>query len=64
MNQDLTYTLADCHESCTYFFCWELERREHSKAPTTNAMMMKPPTDTMMTITRMWFSLPGIPDFP
>lgn len=48
----------------TYCFCWEVERREHSKAPTTKAMMMKPPTDTMMTITKMWFSPPVIPNFP
>lgn len=37
-------------------------RRVHRKAPTTTKMMVKAPTETMMTMTRMWFSL--VPDLP
>lgn len=45
-----------------YFFWWDVVRRVHRKAPTTTKMMVKAPTATMMTITRMWFSL--VPDLP
>lgn len=38
----------------------------HRKAPTTTKMMVKAPTEMMMTMTRMWFSLvpptPGLPE--
>lgn len=37
-------------------------RRVHRKAPTTTKMMVKAPTEMMMTMTRMWFSL--VPDLP
>lgn len=40
-------------------------RRVHRKAPTTTKMMMKAPTEMMMTMTRMWFSpVPPTPDLP
>lgn len=40
-------------------------RRVHRKAPTTTTMMVKAPTEMMMTMTRMWFSLlPPTPDLP
>lgn len=37
-------------------------RRVHRKAPTSTKMMVKAPTEMMMTITRMRFSL--VPDLP
>jgi len=40
-------------------------RRVHRKAPTTTTMMVNAPTDTMMTITRMWLSpVPDMSGFP
>ncbi|TNN53159.1 hypothetical protein EYF80_036620 [Liparis tanakae] len=36
-----------------HFFWWEVVRRVHRKAPTTTTMMVKAPTEMMMTMTRM-----------
>lgn len=49
----------------SYFFWCDVVRRVHRKAPTTTTMMVKAPTEMMITMTRMWFSLlPPTPDLP
>lgn len=60
------YNQADIQDTgCTYFFCWEVVRRVHRNAPTTTTMMVKAPTEIMMIITKMLFSLaPVKPVFP